>query len=247
MSYWTLVDQIFHMISIMGQVTEKTTNRAIGNALVSITDGPEAFVKKLATVVSNLKVYDESLAPDYAKLLNGSGVSNPDKILAAQTLLKDSRVLRLLKTKRIDQAYTAADGFYYFQDLPPGPYKIEASLPQMGTRYAAAGAKGATAPERANQAKAARLDFVLAPTTITGVISGEAAAPLLGADVRVKGSGEVAYTNSEGTYFLRGIETAPPLKPRTIVVHARGYVPEERPILLTEPGAEVDEDITLHK
>ncbi|MCP4514516.1 MAG: carboxypeptidase regulatory-like domain-containing protein, partial [Delftia sp.] len=37
--------------------------------------------------------------------------------------------------ERPDRAYTAADGYYRFINLPPGDYALTALLPGSGTRY----------------------------------------------------------------------------------------------------------------
>jgi hypothetical protein len=135
--------------------------------------------------------------------------------------------------ERPDRTRTAADGIFYFLDLPEGDYTLKASLPGMGSRYRAAVANAVVLykPEKNNKSdKGAKPDehdkakesdernkhrdyqrvfveLVLKATTVHGRIIGPGHKNgVLMAEVRMKGSGERTFSDAQGHYVLAGIE-----------------------------------------
>jgi len=160
-----------------------------------------------------------------------------------------------MMAERPDRTRTAADGIFYFLDLPDGDYSVTASLSGIGGRYGAAQARATVLRNQNGDYERVLLDLALQATTIRGKVSDAArkkGVPM--AEVRVKGSGEHTLSDARGLYVLAGIEPYTP-KPgasaaaddpkRTIVVFAQGYKPESRQVALTAPGAVTQLDFEL--
>lgn len=147
---------------------------------------------------------------------------------------------------RPDHACSAADGHYYFLDLPDGGYDVAASLPAEGSRYAVAHARFEVSSQPDGRVSMAWVHLALQPTVVRGKVVASkngATEPIAMASVRVKGSGEGALTDAKGRYELAGVEAGN----RIIVVTARGYARIERGVALGEAGAEQTLDVTLNK
>ncbi len=123
--------------------------------------------------------------------------------------------------ERPDRSLTAADGHFHFIDLPDGDYVLTASLPGAGTRYD----KKQQGPvnvsrDAVGNIKMVKIDLALPPTALAGQITDQAAGvPILLAEVRIKGSGERGFSNSQGQYLITSLEAGK----CTVLVSARGY------------------------
>jgi hypothetical protein len=118
-------------------------------------------------------------------------------------------------------------------DLPAGDYTLTASLPGGGSRYGTATARVSLVPDSLGHATAvdslgqlvlATADMALPPTTIKGRLTGPPASDgtaqgVAMAEIRIRGSGERAWSDGEGDYSLSGLEAGE----RTVVISARGY------------------------
>ena len=129
---------------------------------------------------------------------------------------------------------TAADGHFHFVDLPDGSYTLTVSLPGSGTRYGAAQAPATVARTAQGKITMAVSDLALPPTTLKGKVSGPNAINVVMAQVRVSGSGERTYTNSQGQYLLAGLEVGN----RTVIVTAQGFQPVTQTVTLGTAGSE---------
>lgn len=143
--------------------------------------------------------------------------------------------------ERPDQALTAADGHFHFMDLPDGPYTLAASLPGYGSRYGISQAQATVARTAQGQIIMAVCDLALPSTTLKGKISGPSAANVVMAQVRVQGSGERTYTNSQGQYLLAGLEVGN----LRISVTAQGFQPATQAITVGAAGSEQTLNFTL--
>jgi hypothetical protein len=135
------------------------------------------------------------------------------------------------------------EGIYYFLDLPDGEYVVEASALEGGSRYSSVTAKAQvsrTSGGHGERIVPAIVDLVLRETTVRGQVRANKA-PVVLAEVRVKGSGERTFTDSQGHYVLAGIEKGN----RTIQVFAPSYAPAEKAAKLQSPGSVVQVDFTL--
>ncbi len=126
-----------------------------------------------------------------------------------------------------------SDGIFYFLDLPEGKYTITATLPAMRNRYGGAEQTANVARDTKGNMKLASMNFDLQPTLIKGKITGTGhKAGLAMAEVRIRGSGERAFTDAQGEYMLAGIEPGK----RNVLVSAQGYRVQAQAIVLANPG-----------
>lgn len=149
-------------------------------------------------------------------------------ITSAPTAFTDSLALKALQhgsrwatlKKRPDRTYTAVDGYFHFMDLPDGDYTLTVTLPNSGSRYGEAQATATVSRDAEGRILMATANASLAPTTLKGQItSADGGDAVAMAEVRVQGSGERAFSGSDGDYMLTGLETGR----RKISVFARGY------------------------
>lgn len=140
--------------------------------------------------------------------------------LAAQALSYGSRWEGL--PERPDRTSTAEDGCFTLADLPDGTYTLAFSPPGGAALYGRATrdfvvARAATGP---SAPATARID--LPPTAVRGLIQGNVQGtptPLPMARVRVRDSGERAYGDEDGRFYLTGVE----LGTRALEITAVGY------------------------
>jgi Carboxypeptidase regulatory-like domain len=143
--------------------------------------------------------------------------------------------------ERPDRTNSIADGSFRLLDLPDGQYKLTASLPGAGSRYGAADATVTVARDGQGKIKRGVAQIALPPTTIKGRITGQGASALHLAEVRVKGSGERAFSDAQGQYLLAGVEAGV----RTVFVSAQGFQPATQTVTLNQPGAAQTLDVAL--
>ena len=152
---------------------------------------------------------------------------------------------------RPDRKITASDGSFYFVDLPPGDYKLEASVPGSGTRYKNGVQKVTVSSPIKDVIPTSIKDIVkeIIPTTITDIaleptgIQGkitDKAPPneaILNAKVQIQGSPESTFSDQEGNYRLLGLDASESGQ-RTVIliVSATGYQPEISPPLVIRQG-----------
>jgi len=133
----------------------------------------------------------------------------------------------------VDTTRSRADGLFYFLDLPEGKYTIAAALPGLGTRYGKAQETAVVTRDSRGNLKLVSVNFGLQPTLIKGKIMGKGQKTGVAmAEVRLKGSGERAFSDAQGGYVLAGIESGK----RSLLVSAQGYRALSQPIHLAEPG-----------
>lgn len=117
-------------------------------------------------------------------------------------------------SERPDRTRTAPDGGFHFSDLPDGAYTLLFALRGAPHRYGPL-RRDFTAP-------APIAEVALPPTGIRGQVRGlvhdtPTALPL--ARVRVRGSGESAWCDARGRFYLTGVE----LGARELRVTANGF------------------------
>lgn len=136
-------------------------------------------------------------------------------------------------TERADKTQTRHDGLFYFLDLPDGKYGLSASLSSPGKRYSKADEAVVVARDAKGGMKLTFTNFVLQQTMLKGKVTcpGHKTGVAM-AEVRVKGSGERAFSDVQGQYLLAGIEPGK----RTVLVFAQGYREAEQAVTIAGPG-----------
>jgi hypothetical protein len=142
--------------------------------------------------------------------------------------------------QRPDRVETARDGHFHFLDLPDGQYTLTASLPAAGSRYGTAQATATVARDAQGNLPMVTADLALPPTTLKGKVTATSG-PVVMASVRVKGSGEAAFTANDGTFLLVGLEKGK----RTIVVAAQGLKDASQEVLIANAGDTQTQDFAL--
>jgi hypothetical protein len=146
--------------------------------------------------------------------------------------------------ERPDRTWTRPDGLFYFMDVPDGKYGLQAAMPGSGSRFGKVEEPATVSRDAEGNIKMAFVKFALPPTLVKGRVAGagqEAGVAL--ARVRVKGSGERGFTDSQGHYMVAGIEPGK----RTLLVSAQGYRTESQIFTLKEPGDSQTLDFTLKR
>ena len=148
-------------------------------------------------------------------------------------------------SERPGQTRTSANGHFHFLNLPSGEYTLRASIASLGKRYAIASTTTTVVRDTNGKVTLGNADMELVPTTIKGHITGPdgqgETKDILMAEVRIKRSGERAFSNEQGRYLLTAIEPGI----REIAVSARGYETVTQSVALNEPGAEAEVNVAL--
>jgi len=144
--------------------------------------------------------------------------------------------------ERLDRTRTAEDGLFYFLDLPNGKYTILASIERFGKRYGSSEGTVTVSRDATGKMQIDALEISLPSTTVRGKVTGpELTDGVSMAEVRVRGSGERAFSDRQGKYVLAGVEPGE----RTLVVTARGYAPATTKVTVGKPGDVATLDIPL--
>jgi hypothetical protein len=169
------VQPVPHHVALAGIVVDAETSQRLAGVTATITSMPAAF----------------------QKLLAGKAVQHG--------------ALWATMTERPDRTSTGSDGSFAFADLPDGAYVVTFSAPPSVGLYGSPAVPFAVAA-RAEVAGAPVLPVVpMPPTGVRGVVNGRPAgggavvAPLLGARIRVRGSGEVAHARRDGRFYLPNV------------------------------------------
>ncbi len=141
-----------------------------------------------------------------------------------------------------DHTPTRTDGFFYFLDLPPGEYGLQASVPQGGSRYLPVEQTLTLTTQANGTIQPQFLDLVMPTTRLRGTIHNAAAEPVAMAFIQLVGSGDRVFSNPDGTYQFAALEASPQLRP--VQVSAKGYIPLTQTIIL-QSGQVQTLDFTL--
>ncbi|MEG4304906.1 carboxypeptidase regulatory-like domain-containing protein [Microcoleus sp. D3_18a_C4] len=153
------------------------------------------------------------------------------------------------KISQPERTQTAADGWFYFRDLPPGIYQLQAFLPNAIGRYSAAqgqieigqkdGENIDNPDPNVSLFDKIRVELKLKPTTLLGKVTNYDDEEAIGmAKVQIQGKRDYTFSASELTkqqqgewnYRLVGIEAGN--TPLTVIVSARGHPTQQKEISL---------------
>ena len=143
--------------------------------------------------------------------------------------------------RRLDRTETRWDGLFFFANLPDGAYKVELSLPGMGKRFGVVSKTAKVGRDKDGGWRPVWVNAALPPTLVRGSIVGREVGVAL-ARVRVKGSDESAFSDSEGWYVIAGIE---PGKERMLTVSAQGFEVMSKPLAIAGAGGSQTVDFVL--
>jgi hypothetical protein len=147
-------------------------------------------------------------------------------------------------TERPDRTQTRENGLFYFLDLPDGKYRLGATLPGAGARCDKADVEVTVSREDKGSRKFDFLNLALPQTVLKGKVTGpNHKTGIAMAEVRLKGSGEHAFSDLQGQYLLSGIEPGK----RTVLVFARGYREASQAVTISEAGEPQTLNFTLAK
>ena len=184
--------------------------------------------------------------------VTGKPIASADVVMASMPDVVKQRVNLLASfegkswaamLERPDRTQSRVDGLFYFLDLPDGDYNLAIKFPAQGNRYGQLEIPAKVSRDSEGNIKVGLLRCILPPTLVKGKVTApgqEAGVPL--ARVRLKGSGERAFTDAQGQYVVAGIE---PGKKRTLLVTAQGYAMKSKEFALVEPGAAKKLDFEL--
>ncbi len=180
------------------------------------------------------------------KPLAGARVEIVDKPAAFERALALKSISRgprwSVMAERPDRTRAAADGLFYFLDLPDGDYTLEVSVSDGGRRYGAARASAKVSRDAKGNIKLEFLEIPVQPTTLRGRVTAAGHKKGISmAEVRIEGSGERVFTAADGVYVLRPVEPGK----RTILAAAPGYRQEARIATIKKPGDVVVADLAL--
>jgi hypothetical protein len=126
--------------------------------------------------------------------------------------------------QRPDRTRTAEDGCFRFVNLPDGSYTLQFSLAQGRHRYGSTQSTFTVERDEDGDIQSPIHEVVLPPTGVDGQIKGlvqGSATVLPMARIRVEGSGELAYGDEQGRFYLTGVEPGT----RTLRISAMGFQP----------------------
>ncbi len=158
--------RIRHVVSIAGAVRDKATLLRVDGKLVEILEGSPAL--------ETLRAAGVPAPPGFRTLRIGGALveilEGPpafQALLAAQAADPEWR----RRPDRPDRVFSQSDGIFCFVDLPPGPYRLRVSAPELGTRYGVVeiGPFEVQAAPAEGPFPVARADVDLPPTRIRGV------------------------------------------------------------------------------
>jgi hypothetical protein len=136
------------------------------------------------------------------------------------------------------------DGSYWLLDLPAGLYRIEATVPALGSRYGT----GRIGPVRvwATRDSSGRIkldpaDIAVPPTSVHGrVTRQDTGDPVANAQVRLRGDPAATASGTDGRYALVGLVAGNP----TVECSAPGLQIARMPVSVT-PGQDQAVDFVL--
>ena len=149
----------------------------------------------------------------------------------------------------VKEVKTSLDGHFHFLDLPNGNYTLVASLPNTGSHYSRYGEATKTVTVSRNaegRIVMASVDLAIPATTLKGEVKDTEGEAVVMAKVKIQGTSEKTFSDSQGEYILVGLE-ATSEQERTILVTASGYQSSSKQVLLDQPGVEETLNFELAK
>jgi len=175
-------------------------------------------------------------------LMADISLSNHQKFQSLQNILDYFQSNKIINTECPERTYSTSDGWFYFTDLPTGFYRLEASFPITGNRYATDFIE-VEIPDTKNNIQSdpnnyfpdrLRLVLKLNPTTVFGKVIDSITNELIDmAKVKIHEGEDYAISsrtvnqNGHGNWNYRLVALEPNTPFTTLIVSAQGYVTQQ--------------------
>jgi hypothetical protein len=133
------------------------------------------------------------------------------------------------------------DGHFHFLDLPDGAYVVTAGYPPGGSRYGSAQKNVVVSRDGTGRIQMATADLSLSATTVRGRITRPGGQGVIMAEIVLEGSGERAFSATDGHYALVGVEAGL----CRVRIRAQGFQPATQEVTLAAAGAVVTLNVAL--
>jgi hypothetical protein len=185
---------------------------------------------ELSIVNQQIAIAGKVLQGETEKTISGAIVeiiAMPEKfraILSLKALQYGSQWEKM--SARLDRKMTSIDGYFYFTNLPPGDYLLEASLPTSLNRYKKVRTTAKVSAPVNGKIPTTMTEIVLSSTGIKGTITdvNDPKKLIANAKIQIQDSGDSTISDQKGNYLLIDLES-PPSGQRTItlIASATGY------------------------
>jgi len=183
----------------------------------------------------------------FKTLIADPSLNNCQKFQLLQNLLDYFQSDKIINTECSERTYSTLDGWFYFTDLPTGTYRLEASLPIAGMRYANTTIEVEISDIKSNVESDLNIPFSdriklilkLNPTTVFGKVIDSINNELIDmAKVKVYQNEDYAISsktvnqNGQGKWNYRLVALEPNKPFTTLIVSAQGYVTQQHQVYL---------------
>lgn len=114
-------------VAIAGTVINAASQEGLPQVVVRITEAPLECIQGFLEILETSLIPYPHLLGSYQRLMEGRPIT-PNTLKLAQVLFNTFERNQWLVAPRPDQTLTGGDGHYCFFDLPPGDYRLAATL-----------------------------------------------------------------------------------------------------------------------
>lgn len=239
-----------HQVALAGQVIDSVTGEAIAGARIKIIQAPDKFID---VVIFKTKLFGlpESFGTErlilFKTVMADTSLNNYQKFQSLQNILDCLRSTPKIIHSCLERTYSTSDGWFYFTGLPTGFYRLEASFPKAGNRYANTTIEVEISDIKNNLESGLNIAFSdrlklvlnLNPTTVFGKVTDSKTNELIDmARVKIHESEDYAMSsrtvnqNGQGNWNYRLVALEPKIPCTTLTVSAQGYAPQQHQVYL---------------
>jgi hypothetical protein len=205
------------------------------------------IIQEFQEKLSNPQINNKEKLEAFKILIAAPSLNNRQKFQLLQNILDYFQSNKIINTECPERTYSTSDGWFYFTDLPTGSYRVEASFPITGNRYAT-NLIEVEIPDTKNNIQSDlnnyfpdRLKLVLKlnPTTVFGKVIDSITNELIDmAKVKIHESEDYAISsrtvnqNGQGNWNYRLVALEPNNTFTTLTISAQGYVTQQHQVYL---------------